>query len=472
MEEKKEQIRTRVAPSPTGYAHLGIVYQSLFDYVFAHKYGGKFILRIEDTDRSRFVQGAEEVIIDSLKWVHLDPDEGIEKGGAYGPYRQSEKLDLYQKYAQQLIEKGHAYYCFCTKERLEQMRKQQESNHQAPRYDRTCRLLTKEEVQNMLDSNTPYVIRMKIPNNEKIVIEDAIVGEISFDSNQIDDQVLIKSDGYPTYHLAVVVDDYSMKISHIFRGTEWIPSTPKHILLWKYLGWEKSMPKFAHVPLLLNTEGGGKLSKRQGHSSVRYYREEGYLPEAIVNYLANVVWNHPDGKEIFPVEEFGEAFSLDPFKVEVKPQGAKFDLQKLLWMNGEYIRAMSDEALLMILIAYDTSLKVFDKDTLIAFVSIAKTRIKVLKEFKEMIVPFLQPTVFSFSEEQKDIRNALSASFTTIENWNSEEIGNVLFSQFIKPKKANFKQIYKAVINTDKGLPLADTFAVIGKEKTLALLAV
>lgn len=332
------EVRVRIAPSPTGYPHIGTIYQAMFDFVFAKKYNGKFIIRIEDTDRSRFVEGAEQVIFDSFKWFGLESDEDPVKGGTYGPYKQSERLDIYQKYAEQLISTGHAYYCFCSKERLEQLRLEQQTNRQAPRYDKNCLNLAREEIDKTLAAKVPYVIRLNVPINEKITVQDAIAGEVVFDSKEVDDQVLIKSDGFPTYHLAVVVDDYLMKITHVFRGTEWLPSTPKHILLYRFLGWEKEMPKFAHLPLLLDAESSGKLSKRKGNASVDYYRQEGFLPEAILNYMANIVWNHPDGAEIFSLKEFEKAFELEPFKVAVKPVGAKFDIKKLEWVNGEYIR--------------------------------------------------------------------------------------------------------------------------------------
>lgn len=332
------EVRVRIAPSPTGYPHIGTIYQAMFDFVFAKKYGGKFIVRIEDTDRARFVEGAEQVIFDSFKWFGLESDEDPIKGGQYGPYRQSQRLDIYNKYALQLVDSGHAYYCFCTKERLEQLRLDQQKNKQAPRYDKHCFSLTKEEIEKNFEIKIPSVIRLNVPVNEKITVLDAIAGEVVFDSKEIDDQVLIKSDGFPTYHLAVVVDDYLMKITHVFRGTEWLPSTPKHVLLYRYFGWEESMPKFAHLPLLLDAQSSGKLSKRKGNASVDYFKEEGFLPDAILNFMANIVWNYPDGTEIFSLKEFEKAFELDPFKIDVKPIGAKFDIKKLEWVNGEYIR--------------------------------------------------------------------------------------------------------------------------------------
>lgn len=373
------EVRTRIAPSPTGYPHIGTIYQAMFDFVFARKYQGKFITRIEDTDRNRLVEDAEKVIFESLDWFGLITDEDPKKGGGYGPYRQSERLEFYHKYAKQLVEQGHAYDCFCTKERLEQLRSEQQQKKQAPKYDKYCLGLPKEQIESNLSDNIPYVIRLNVPKDQKIVVQDAIVGEVIFDSNQIDDQILIKSDGFPTYHLAVVVDDYLMKITHVFRGSEWLPSTPKHILLYQFLGWGEDIPQYAHVPLLLDPEGAGKLSKRKGHAAVDFYKTEGYLPEAILNFLANIVWNHPSGQEIFSLKEFEKAFEIMPFKVDVKSQGARFDIKKLEWMNGEYIRLMNDEELTKRL--QDFLVDHPAKDKIAAVVPLVKERIKKLSDF-------------------------------------------------------------------------------------------
>jgi glutamyl-tRNA synthetase len=289
-------VRTRIAPSPTGFPHIGTIYQVLIDFAYAHKHHGKFILRLEDTDRARFVEGAEDVIYQSLTWFGLEPDESPKIGGPFAPYRQSERLPIYKKYAEELIAKGHAYYCFCTRERLEQMRENQEAAHKPPMYDKTCLKLSAKEVTEKLDSGIPHVVRLKVPEHETIAFDDIISGHIVFDSDVIDHQVLMKSDGFPTYHFGVVVDDHLMEITHIFRGKEWIPSTPKHVLIYKFFGWD--MPIHGHLPLILNEDGKGKLSKRHGHASVDYYRKLGYLPEAVLNYLSNIVWNHPEGKDL------------------------------------------------------------------------------------------------------------------------------------------------------------------------------
>lgn len=471
-ENAKMIVRTRVAPSPTGFPHLGLVYQAMFDYVLAKKYDGTFVLRIEDTDQSRFVEGAEDVIQKSLAWAGLLPDEGPENGGNFGPYRQSQRLALYKKYADELIESGYAYRCFCTKERLEQMRKQQELEKKAPMYDRTCRTLSAEEIDKNITAKTPFVVRMKIPDNETVVVHDEIVGDVSFVSSQIDEQVIVKSDGFPTYHLAVVVDDHLMEITHVFRGTEWLPSAPKHILLYRYLGWVESMPKFIHIPVLLNSQGGGKLSKRLAHTSVDFYKNEGFLPQAVVNYLANIVWNHPEGKEIFPLMDFGKSMNLDPFTIDIKSTGVKFDLQKLTWINGMYIRdVLSSEELRQALYSFNPELKAIESTMFVSLIEIAKTRIKTLKEFKEMIDPFLHPKHIDKTEEQKNLATQIVADLERIELWEKDAIAEVILKKYIQAKVLSFKDLYTMLLGVDKGLPLADMFAVLGKEKTLKLFA-
>lgn len=333
-------VRTRVAPSPTGFAHIGTIYQALFDKAYALKNNGKFILRIEDTDRSRFVEGAEDVIYQALEWFNLNPDESPKHGGEYKPYRQSERLDIYKKYAEELVDKGHAYYCFCTPQRLEEVRNNQQKEGIPPMYDKKCRDLSQDEVEKRIKSGEKHVIRMKIPNETKIVVNDLLRGDIEFDSSTVDDQVILKSDGFPTYHLAVVVDDHLMQISHVVRGPEWITSFPKHKLLYDYFGWE--MPVFTHTPLISNMDGS-KLSKRKGHSSVDWFRRKGYLPEAIINFISLLGWSHPDQKEIFSFEEFVKYFDFKDVSAVNSP---KFDLQKLEWMNGQYLMNLSDEEFL------------------------------------------------------------------------------------------------------------------------------
>lgn len=319
-------IRTRFAPSPTGFLHVGGAYGALLNYAFSQKQRGKFIIRIEDTDIKRFVKGAEKVIYQGLRWLGIEADESPEKDGSYGPYRQSERLPIYQKYAQQLVKQGDAYPCFCSEARLKKLRENQQQRGQPPKYDQKCRHLTAKS-----QFSQSHVIRMKIPPNKKIVVHDLLRGRIIFDSNLLDDQVILKSDGYPTYHLAVVVDDHLMKISHTVRGEEWLSSAPKHVLLYQYFDWQA--PQFIHTPLLRNPDKS-KLSKRYGHTSLFWYRDQGYLPEALVNFLCLLGWSHPQGKEIFDFQEFSRHFRFE----DLSPAGPVFDLKKLDWLNGVYIR--------------------------------------------------------------------------------------------------------------------------------------
>jgi glutamyl-tRNA synthetase len=329
--KKLNPIRTRFAPSPTGFLHIGGLRTALYSYLFAKQNSGQFVLRLEDTDINRYVEGAAEKIYEGLKWAGLQYDEGPDIGGPYGPYVQSKRLDLYKKYAQELINKRSAYYCFCSDETLEQMRQEQTARKQAPKYDRRCCTLDKNEIQKKLKTNEPYTIRMKIPEGRKIEVDDIVRGKIVYKSDELDDQVILKSDGYPTYHLAVVVDDHLMQISHVTRTEEWLPSTPKHILLYEYFGWET--PKWAHLPLLLNTDKT-KMSKRKGDVALEEYTHKGYLPQAMVNYLAFLGWNPGTEKEIYSMEELLKDFDLK----KVHKAGAIFNVEKLNWYNQYYIR--------------------------------------------------------------------------------------------------------------------------------------
>lgn len=325
-------VRTRFAPSPTGYLHVGGARTALYAYLFARKQGGQFLLRIEDTDQKRFVEGATESLMKSLKWLGLEWDEGPDIGGPHGPYTQSARTELYRKAVHDLIEKGHAYTCFCTQEELDEMRKRQEARHEAPMYNRKCLTLSKEEVEAKKASGMPFVIRQKIPEG-MLVIEDLIRGKVRFDSKTIDDQVLIKSDGFPTYHLANVVDDHDMEITHVIRGEEWLPSTPKHIWLYGAFGW--TPPQYAHLSLLLNADKT-KLSKRQGDVAVEEYIQKGYLQEAIINFIAFLGWHPGKGseQEIYSMNELVQTFSLE----SVHKSGAIFNLEKLDWYNWQWRR--------------------------------------------------------------------------------------------------------------------------------------
>ena len=359
-------VRVRFAPSPTGGLHIGGIRTALYNYLLARQNNGTMILRIEDTDQGRFVPGAEEYIIEAMAWAGIKIDEGQSVGGPYAPYRQSERRELYQKYAQQLIDNGFAYYAFDTEQELETMRdKLKTAGSDSQQYGITTRMqmrnsltMDKSEVDSMLEAKTPYVIRFKVPAHEKIKVSDLIRGEVVVDSDQIDDKVLMKSDGMPTYHLANVVDDYLMKISHVIRGEEWLPSAPLHVLLYKFLGWQNEMPKFAHLPLLLKPDGNGKLSKRDADKMgfpifplnwidpktgevSKGYKETGYLPEALINFLAFLGWNPGTTQEIFSMEELIKSFSIE----RIGKAGTKFDIHKAQWYNQQYLRAKSEEEL-------------------------------------------------------------------------------------------------------------------------------
>ncbi len=335
-------MRTRFAPSPTGYVHVGNLRTALYAYLLAKKEKGKFILRVEDTDQKRLVDDSLEKILGALSWAGIEIDEGVKlnasneivEEGEYGPYFQSKRLDVYQEYIAKLLESGHAYYCFCKPERLEELRNYQQKSKQPTKYDKRCESLSKEEVDAKIAAGEKYTIRMNVPRGEKITFFDEVYGKISFKSETVDDQVLIKSDGFPTYHFAVVVDDHLMKISHIVRGEDWLPSAPKHVLLYKFFNWE--MPKLIHVPNVLN-ENRKKLSKRQGDVSVEDFISKGYLPETIVNFLALLGWNPKTQKEYFTLEELTESFDI----TGLHKAGAVFDYKKLDWMNTYYIKTKS-----------------------------------------------------------------------------------------------------------------------------------
>lgn len=335
-------IRTRIAPSPTGEYHVGHLRTCLYDYALAKKNNGQFIIRIEDTDQKRFVEGSVERTLKVIKDYGLNWNEGPDIGGPYSPYIQTQRLDIYQKYIKELLDKGLAYYCFCTQERLDGLRATQKDAKQSPRYDQHCLNLSKEEIQKKLDDKVPYTIRMVVPKNETIVFEDLIRGKIKFNTNEVDDQVLIKSNGIPTYHFAAVIDDHLMKITHVFRGEEWLTSTPKHLLLYRYLGWEP--PQIAHLTVLLNPDGKGKLSKRHGATSARSFLEDGYLPEAMLNFLMLLGWNPGTEKEFFTLDEFVQEFDIS----HLHKKSPVFDRKKLDYFNGYYLRQKSDEQLFVL----------------------------------------------------------------------------------------------------------------------------
>lgn len=396
-----KRVRVRFAPSPTGGLHLGGVRTVLFNYLFARHHKGDFILRIEDTDQGRYVEGAEQYIMDCLQWCGLNPDESPFDGGDFGPYRQSERKENYRKYAEQLVRAGFAYYAFDTSEELDVQR----TGNANFRYGLDNRhllknslTLSKEEVNRMLDNGIPHVIRIKMPPDEVVSFTDIIRGEVSFDTNLVDDKVLLKADGMPTYHLAVVVDDYLMKISHAFRGEEWLPSAPVHILLWEYLGWKKDMPEWAHLPLILKPDGHGKLSKRDGArlgfpvfamswldpksgELIPGFKELGFLPEAFINLLALLGWNDGTEQEIFALDELVEKFSIE----RVSKAGAKFDFEKAKWYNAEWIKRSEARNLVSQVrdIFNRNGIDVSDDEYLEDVISLVKERCTLLTDFIE-----------------------------------------------------------------------------------------
>ena len=411
-----KRVRVRFAPSPTGGLHLGGVRTVLFNYLFAKHNGGDFILRIEDTDQNRFVAGAEEYIFETLRWCGLEPDESTVHGGAYAPYRQSERKETYRQYAEQLVKNGYAYYAFDTPQELEEMRhKFKTEQNPSPQYDATIRekmksslTLNAGETQKLLNENVPHVIRIKMPLNEEVRFTDMIRGEVTFHTNQVDDKVLLKADGMPTYHLAVVVDDYLMKITHAFRGEEWLPSTPVHILLWKYLFGLENMPQWAHLPLILKPDGNGKLSKRDAErlgfpifamnwtdprtkEFTQGFREKGFLPEAFVNMLAMLGWNDGSEQEIFTLDELVQRFSME----RVHKGGAKFDYEKAKWFNHEWIKRSKVEGLRLKVkeVLEKSNINVDDDKKLDKVIELVKDRCILLTDFvQQSSFFFQQPT--------------------------------------------------------------------------------
>ncbi|MEO3405724.1 glutamate--tRNA ligase [Mucilaginibacter sp. CAU 1740] len=421
MTDKK--VRVRFAPSPTGGLHLGGVRTVLFNYLFAKKNGGDFVLRIEDTDQTRYVEGAEQYILDCLKWCGLHADESPEVGGPYAPYRQSERKALYREYAERLVMEGHAYYAFDTAEELDKNRKEIPNFQYGQAYRQTLRnslSLPQHEVDELLAAGTPHVIRIKMPEGETISFNDMIRGFVSFETSLVDDKVLLKADGMPTYHLAVVVDDYLMKITHAFRGEEWLPSAPVHLLLWEYLGWKADMPQWAHLPLILKPDGHGKLSKRDGarlgfpvyamnwfdaktDELTPGFRELGFLPEAFINLLATLGWNDGTDQELFTLDELIEKFSIE----RVNKSGAKFDFEKAKWFNAEWIKklAVGDLQLAVKQVFADKGVAIEDEQYLA----------KVINQVKErcvLIPDFFQQAGFFFEQPKEYDLNAVKPKWT------------------------------------------------------------
>ncbi|MFD0795557.1 glutamate--tRNA ligase [Mucilaginibacter litoreus] len=428
MSEKK--VRVRFAPSPTGGLHLGGVRTVLFNYLFAKKNNGDFVLRIEDTDQTRYVEGAEQYISDCLVWCGLTPNESPDKGGPFAPYRQSERKPLYREYAERLVEQGYAYYAFDTAAELEQKRKDVPNFQYSHAYRHEMRnslSLPLHEVEQLLHNGTPHVIRIKMPEDETIAFDDMIRGRVTFDSNVVDDKVLLKADGMPTYHLAVVVDDYLMKITHAFRGEEWLPSAPVHIRLWEVLGWKADMPEWAHLPLILKPDGHGKLSKRDGarlgfpvyamnwfdaksNELTPGFRELGFLPEAFLNLLALLGWNDGTDQEIFSLDELIEKFSID----RVSKAGAKFDFEKAKWFNAEWIKRSSAETLKLNVAQAlkDAGIAITDESYLLKVIDLVKDRCTLLGDFVQQSSYFFkQPAEYDLNAVKPKWNEAKTAFF-------------------------------------------------------------
>ena len=457
-------VRTRIAPSPTGEdLHIGNVYAALLNYAWAKRNNGKFVLRVEDTDRNRLVEGSEEKIKKSLEWFGISYDEGPDIPGPFEPYRQSERLEIYKKYAEELVEKGHAFYCFCSAERLQSMRSVQEASKMPTIYDGFCKKLTLEEAREKIKTES-FVIRMKTPDDGKTSFEDLVRGKIEFENRFIDDQILLKSDGYPTYHLAVVIDDHLMEISHVIRAEEWISSTPKHILIYQFLGWD--LPIFAHVPILRNTDKS-KLSKRKNPVWVSWYKNEGFLPEAIINFLALMGWSHPDQKEKFDITEFISFF--DP--KDLKPVGPIFDITKLEWLNGLWIREMPVSELRKRLEIYyknDNELStIFDSKHVDLLIGLAQSRMKKLSDFQNLINDPKKQRELTMDE--KKIGKKLFSLLSNIEHaqWREDVILNKL-KNFRDDEKVSMKIIYYLITGKEQGLPLIETMVKIdGRDQIL-----
>jgi glutamyl-tRNA synthetase len=468
-------IRTRFAPSPTGYLHVGGLRTALYNYLFAKKNSGKFILRIEDTDRARYVDGATENLIATLKWAALNFDEGIGTGGDFGPYLQSQRLNIYKEQADLLIKGNKAYYCFCSQERLAELRKKLDKEGLQPKYDKNCLNLSKEEIEKKLEDQSSYVVRLNVKPNENIIIDDAIRGRVEFNSDTVDDQILIKSDGYPTYHLANVVDDHLMKITHVIRGEEWLSSTPKHILLYDYFGWEK--PVFAHLPLLLNPDRT-KLSKRQGDVAVEDYKAKGYLKEALINFVALLGWTAGDDREFYYLYELVENFSLE----RVNKSGAVFNIEKLNWLNAEHLRKKPDTEILKLLKEELSNSKYIENndtdDYLLKIIEAMKERVSFVKEFIVKSPYFFEaPAKYDeavvskrWKDKSAELMKKLIEKFQMFEKPAKEDYENILKETAAELRVGNGQLIHPlrlAVSGMGAGPGVFDIVDIIGKEETI-----
>ncbi|MCL3782340.1 glutamate--tRNA ligase [Prolixibacteraceae bacterium JC049] len=498
MTERK--VRVRFAPSPTGPLHMGGVRTALFNYLFARKHGGDFLLRIEDTDQTRYVPGAEQYIIESLKWCGIEIDEGIEQGGEFGPYRQSERKAMYRQYSDQLIESGNAYYAFDTPEELDAVRKQFEEKKETFTYNTATRgemknslSLSADEVKQRIDAGEPYVVRFKMPVGEEVTENDLIRGNVTFKTELLDDKVLFKSDGMPTYHLANVVDDHLMQISHVIRGEEWLPSLPLHVLLYRALGWGETMPRFAHLPLILKPVGKGKLSKRDGDKmgfpvfpllwndpktgdTSRGYREDGYFPEAFINMMALLGWNPGTEQEIFSMEELIEAFSLE----RVTKSGSRFDPEKTKWFNHQYMHAKANAEVAELFLPMLAEKGIEAEAAFVEkVVGMVKERAVFVADLWDQSYFFFQaPTEYDAKTVKKRWKEGVAEKMSEIaefmkgiENWDAAPMKEQ-FSEFVTSKEWGFGVIMNAfrlcIVGAGAGPDLFDICEMIGKEDAIA----
>jgi len=471
-----DNVRVRFAPSPTGYLHVGGLRTALYNYAFAKANKGKFILRIEDTDQNRYVEGAVENLINTLKWAGLEYDEGPDIDGPFGPYYQSKRLDIYRKYAEELINKGKAYYAFDTPERLQEIREEQIAKKLQPMYDKFALSLSKEEVNKKLEAGEPFVIRLNVEPGPKVVINDIVRGRVEFDRDVIDDQILIKSDGFPTYHLANVVDDHLMGITHVIRGEEWLSSTHKHVLLYEYLGWE--IPQFAHLPLLLNSDRS-KLSKRQGDVSVESYRDKGYLAEALNNFVAMLGWSFSDNTEFFNMQQLVENFTLE----KVHKAGAIFNIEKLNWLNAEHLRSRSAAEILVMLREEieksDYNNSDFSDEYLVEIIEAMRERVSFVSEYLTKS-PYFFEDVNTYDEDVISKRwkpetpqhmSELANAYEKLENPGKHDFEQTLRDTAEKMGVGAGKLIHPVRVATSgmgTGPGVFDLLHILGKEKVVA----
>jgi glutamyl-tRNA synthetase len=462
-------IRLRLAPSPTGFLHLGNLRTALFGYLLAKSMGGKYILRIEDTDQKREVEGAVDSLLNILKWVGITFDEGPHIGGKFGPYIQSQRLDIYKQYVDELLAKGGAYRCFCSAERLAKMREEQTANHQPPRYDRACRNLTQTETEAKLKNNEPFVIRQSLPLEGEVKVIDELRGDISFKAADLDDHVLIKSDGMPTYQFANVVDDHLMAISHVTRGDEWLSSFPKNVLLYQAFGWET--PKFIHLPLILN-KTGGKLSKRQGDVYVEDYKAKGYLSEALINFCALLGWHSKTNQEIFTLKELAKEFSIEGLGVSP----AIFDEEKLDFYNGHYIRQKSVEELTELCLPYLSQIP-NSKFQIQQVVALEQERLVKLSDIKEQTTFFFVEPEYEAelliwkkltAEQVKNNLSELKDKIDSLADFTKIEPELISWLEAGDKKKGDYLWPLRVALTGLKASPGPFEVAlVLGKEKTI-----